>query len=308
LHLNDDESVLSFLKRLLHKLQYHRQNFVSRQSSVEKELEMKIFWLLFFVLICLYIGLYQFLYSIKDDQRERFKGEILPLHYKYEFGGAFEELNLKSKDGGTINAVLFHATKPKGVICFWKGNGGTIKSWSGIVPFYQSLDYDIIIADYREQGKSRGWISLENFYSDAQMIYQFLKGSYDEKQIIVGGFSLGGLIAAHLASVNNPKLVFLIDPSSTTSDFSDRFFQKLYFPFPTLNEFDFAPNADMEKIKSPLIVLVTDNKNSPAHQLKGHLKSQDKFIEVSNSIHSTILYDKKTLDTIAGFLSHSVED
>lgn len=262
----------------------------------------KFFWLLFLAVLCGYIGLYYLLYSIKDDEVKRFKGKLLSLSYKYDFETAFQELNLKTKDGGTINAVLFKVAQPKGVICFWKGNGGMIKDWAAIVPFYQNSGYDVILTDYREQGKSRGNISLKNFYSDAQLIYEFLKSSYDEKQIVIGGYSLGGLIAAHLAAANKPGLVFLIDPSSAASDFSDWLLQKIYFPFPALNEFEFTTDAEMEKINCPIIILATDNKNSLAHQLKVHLKGQDNFIEIGNTSHSTILKDKRTLDAIAELL------
>ena len=262
----------------------------------------KVFRFLFPALIFLYIGLYFFLYLFQDDQQERFKGKIVPLNYNYEFDGAFREVNLKTKDGGIINAFLFKVTQPKGVICFWKGNGGTVQSWAAIVPFYQGLNYDIIITDYREQGKSRGNISLVNFYSDAQIVYDFLKSNYIEKQIIVGGYSLGGLIATRLGAANKPALVFLIDPSSTTSDFSDRFFQKLYFAFPPLNEFNFSIEKDVEKLNSQVVILATDNRNSLAHQLRVHLKSQDKFIEVTNTTHSTIINDKKTLEAIKSLL------
>jgi esterase/lipase len=172
------------------------------------------------------------LYSIQDEQGSRFKGHALPTDFKFSFKERFEELSFQAKDGGTLSGVLFKADSSKGIICFWKGNGGTVKEWAQIAPQFLRLNYYILLTDYRQHGKSKGEISLENFYSEAQLVYDTLKKRYAENRIIIAGFSLGGRIAAHLAASNKPRMTILIDAASNTGDFSDRFFATLYGPFP----------------------------------------------------------------------------
>jgi hypothetical protein len=122
-----------------------------------------------------------------------------------------------------------------------------VKEWAQIAPQFLKLHYDILLTDYREQGKSKGNISLENFYSDAQLVYDALKKRYPEDRIVIAGFSLGGRIAAHLAANNTPRMSLLLDAASATGDFSDRFFATLYAPFPPVTGFTFQTDTDVQK-------------------------------------------------------------
>jgi alpha/beta superfamily hydrolase len=249
--------------------------------------------------VTFYLGTYAFLYSIKDEQGNRFKGHVLPANYAYDFKENFEEISFQAKDGGVLTGVLFKADSSKGVICFWKGNGGTVKEWAQIVPQFLKLQYDILITDYREQGKSKGKISLENFYMDAQLIYNALKERYLESHMIIIGFSLGGRIAAHLAADNTPKMTILIDATSATGDFSDLFLATLYAPFPPVIGFTFQTEMDVHKSKSAVVVIGTDeNATSVSYQIKPFLKEKDMFFEIKGTTHGTILKHEKTQNII----------
>lgn len=64
--------------------------------------------------------------------------------YKYAFQETFEELNFNSKDGGLINSLLFKSDSSRGVICFWKGNGGNLRNWGLAAPLFLRQNYDVI--------------------------------------------------------------------------------------------------------------------------------------------------------------------
>lgn len=128
-----------------------------------------------------YLGLYTYFYSIQDD---RFKSVTLPQDYVFNFQESFEELDFKRQDDGSLSALLFKANNSKGVVCFWKGNGGSLQQWGGIAPRFLKCNYDVMITDYRMHGKSKGDITIDNFYSDSQAIYDFLKKRYPENRII----------------------------------------------------------------------------------------------------------------------------
>ncbi|MDQ3290200.1 MAG: lysophospholipase [Bacteroidota bacterium] len=251
--------------------------------------------------IVTYFGIYGFLQSIKKEQGNIFKGQSLPADYTYSFDTDFEEFNLRAKNGGLLNSLLFKADNSKGVICFWKGNGGTLKNWGEIAPQFLKFNYDILITDYRQHGKSKGNISLENFYSDAQTVYNALKSRYPEDKIVITGYSLGGRIAAHLAADNSPRLTLLIDAASTTGDFSERFFEAMFYPLPSTNSFLFQTEDDIVKAKSPVVIIGTENPNSLSHQLKPLLKSKDAFFEIKGATHENILSHTET-DRIMGNL------
>ena len=271
---------------------------------------MKRRWIKWFliglpVVLAAYVGIYLFLYSIKDQQTKQYRSTSLPSDYKFNFNEPVEELTIKAPQGGLLNALLFKAPQAKGVICFWKGGGGTLANWGLIAPQFLQYGYDVLVTDYRQHGKSKGPISLANFYSDAQTVYDSLKRRYREDQIVICGYSLGGRIAAHLASTNQPKFTFLIDPSSAGGDFSDRFTDLLYYPFPSVNGFTFLTDQDVQKAPNPVIVVSTDNPHSTAYQLKAVLSQHDQLLVISNSTHATILNHPQTRQLLKNLLAGS---
>ena len=268
-------------------------------------IKSKWLWVgLFIVLLC-YAGVYLLLYSGKDEQTARYRSTPLPSDFKYNFSQNTEELNFQTPRAGLLNALLFKAPRAKGVVCFWKGNGGTLANWGAMAPTFLQFGYDVLITDYRQHGKSKGIINLANFYSDAQTVYDSLKHRYREADIIICGYSLGGRVAAHLASANRPKFTLLIDPASAGGDFSDRFTDILYYPFPSVNGFVFPTEEDVQKASSPVVVVSTDNPNSTAYKLKSYLGSNDQFVALAGSTHETILTHSQTRQLIKKLLSNS---
>ena len=270
---------------------------------VTKRRRTKWLWVGFSVVSLCYVGTYLFLYAGRDQQTNRYRSTSLPGNFKYDFSGDVEELNFQTPQAGRLNALLFKVPISKGVVCFWKGNGGTLANWGTMAPTFLQFGYDVLITDYRQHGKSKGHISLANFYSDAQTVYDSLKCRYQEAHIVVCGYSLGGRVAAHLASTNRPKLTLLIDPASAGGDFSDRFTDILYFPFPSVNGFVFDTEADVKKAPSSVVVISTDNTNSTAYKLKSYLGSNDRFVALAGSTHETILTHPETTELIKKLLS-----
>lgn len=232
-----------------------------------------------------YVSLYLYFYSIQDD---RFKSLALPEDYLFKFKEHFEELSFKTKDGGSLNSLLFKAEISKGVVCFWKGNGGTLQQWGLMAPKFLQYNYDVIITDYREHGKSKGSITIENFYSDSQTIFNFLKTRYPENRIIIVGYSLGANIASHLSANNHPLKTILIEPKGK---FRDKYLKILFFPLPDISRFPFRTDLDIQKSIAPVTIIAGTKSDlyGEAIQLKGLLGDNDRFFEIKGADHRTIL-------------------
>ncbi len=237
--------------------------------------------------IVIYIGLYSYFWSIQDD---RFKSVTLSQDHIFTFDGNFEELNFSTKDGGRINSLLFKADSSGSVICFWKGNGGNLAKWGLIAPQFLKHKYDFLITDYREHGKSRGAITMDNFYSDAQAVYDFLKTRYPESRIVLVGYSLGTAIASHLSRGNQPAQTVLIEPRVR---FENKYQDALFFPLPGINRFPFRTDLDIQEAHTPLSI-VTGTKSSiykDAVELKKLLNENDRYFEIPGATHGSILGD-----------------
>lgn len=274
-------------KNLLKRRKYTLHPLIVRYSKLSA---MKKIVLIVVALGALgYTGLYGYFYSIQDD---RFKSRRLEQDYTFDFDGKFEELNFQTKNDGRINSLLFKSDSSKGVICFWKGNGGNLTSWGLIAPRFLKYNYDVMISDYRQHGKSDGDITLDNFYSDSQEVYDFLKTGYSETQIVIIGYSLGTSIASHLAISNRPFRTILIEPREK---FRDRYLETLFFLFPNFNRFAFRTDLDIPRITTP-ITIIAGTKSSllkDALQLKKLLKEDDSYFEINGADHGSILGSKE---------------
>jgi fermentation-respiration switch protein FrsA (DUF1100 family) len=152
-----------------------------------------------------------------------FAPEALPPDFKFTFQERFEELNWPV-DGARINALHFRAAKPKGIVLYFHGNAGSLKSWGDVAPDFTKRGYDIVIPDYRGFGKSTGRIESEKMLlQDAETAYAYVKKTFPENQIILYGRSIGTGIAVHLARTNRPRMVILESPYLSLLDLAARY-------------------------------------------------------------------------------------
>jgi pimeloyl-ACP methyl ester carboxylesterase len=118
-----------------------------------------------------------------------------------------------------LSGVLFHAGSSRGVILYLHGNNDALDKWGGMSHVYTDLHYDLFMLDYRGYGKSEGQIANESqLYSDVQDAYNYLRSIYDERKIIVLGYSIGTGPAAFLAANNHPKELILQAPYFSLPD------------------------------------------------------------------------------------------
>jgi len=141
-----------------------------------------------------------------------FYPEVLPPDFKYSFPSRFEEITLPV-DGAVINALLFKAENPKGVILYFHGNAGNLSGWGEIAPEFTGRGYDVLIPDYRGFGKSSGKLKNEEMlHQDAAAAYNYLKERYAEHRIIIYGRSIGTGMAVYLAKSVMPRFIILETP------------------------------------------------------------------------------------------------
>jgi esterase/lipase len=101
-------------------------------------------------------------------------------------------------------------------ILFYHGNAGNISHRSYMVHLCQLYKLNLIMFDYRGYGRSTGYSNLARLYQDADITASYCELNY--KNLIVWGESLGGGIAAYVASkYKYSKLVL----SSTFSSLDD---------------------------------------------------------------------------------------
>lgn len=152
--------------------------------------------------------------------------ETLPQDFRYSFPGRFEEVNVPV-EGATINALHFQAKDPKGIVLYFHGNAGSLRSWGGIAPDFTRHGWDLFLPDYRGYGKSTGKIRNEKtLHEDAAVLFARVKSLYPPEKIVLYGRSLGTGIAVKLAVVGQPRAVILESPYFSFVDVA-----KFHYPF-----------------------------------------------------------------------------
>jgi len=153
-----------------------------------------------------------FLFGYFFQEKFIFRATQLSNDFEFNFDTNFEEVNLKTSDNETINALHFKLNTPKGVILYFHGNRGDLSRWGKITEWFTQFNYDVFVIDYRNYGKSSGEFNEQKMLSDALLAYDYVKEKYSEDEIIVYGRSLGTTFATKVASVNNPKELILEVP------------------------------------------------------------------------------------------------
>lgn len=214
-------------------------------------------------------------------------------------GGAlrrpWKEVWFTTTDGIRINAWFFPAvtnspsttnpTSKNRVILFSHGNGGNISHRFATYEALLSLGLDVLAYDYRGYGRSDGKPSEEGTLRDALAAHAWLtQQGYQRHQIIAHGESLGGAVAAALASRAPVGGLILQSTFTSLPDIGAELFP--WLPVRTLARIRYDTRSLLPKLTLPLLIL-----HSRADTLIGFHHATNNFAAANSP---------KTLHEIAG--------
>jgi len=243
---------------------------------------------LFLLYIALCVGLYFF------QEHLIFFPQKLDRTHEFYFTEDFEEFTFRTSDGVFLNGLLFKSDSSKGLIFYLHGNAGSLSSWGNVSSAYLALHYDVFILDYRGYGKSEGTISSQNqLFQDNQMIYDVLKKKYQEKDIIILGYSIGTGLASKLASDNSPRKLILQAPYYSLTDMMRQRFS-LISTF--ILKYKFATNEYLKNCKMPIVIFHGDRDdvihNDASLRLKAQFNNSIKLVILKGQGHNGMTENK----------------
>lgn len=237
--------------------------------------------ILFSFLLFLVVGCHQ--------ERMVFHAEQLPQDYNYEFDNPFKEVFIPVNDKVKINGLLFKTENAKGLVFYLHGNAGTLKGWGSIADLYLKNNYDFFIMDYRSFGKSTGKIDKEkDMYNDIQVVYDSIQSqfNYEEKDIVVIGYSIGTGFAAKLTADNHPKQLVLKAPYYSIPNLINQS-AKIVPHF--LVKYKLPTYKYLKEIKVPITIFHGDEDHTipikSSYKLQIFFKSTDSLIVMPGNNH-----------------------
>jgi alpha/beta superfamily hydrolase len=257
-------------------------------------------WILV-IIILLYLCLCVFYYF--SQEKVLFNTSVkLKKEHLFQFSEPFEERYITMPDKKKLNGVLFKAKESKGLILWYPGGRGIIDSIGVDSKIYTDLKYDLFVLNFRGYGKSEGKISSEEqFNQDMQSVYDYFKKEYQEKNIILFGYSVGTGPAAFVASTNNPKMLILQAPYYSMENEAQRAFY--YLPISLLSRYEFPVYSFLQKTKCPVVIIhgEIDDKipaKISSYKLKEFLKPSDQLIILKGQGHNYFLENKEYLNAL----------
>jgi hypothetical protein len=202
-----------------------------------------------------------------------------------DFGLAYEDVWFHTSDKVTLHGWHISAHSPIATMLYCHGNGGNISYGLEHLALLNKLGLEVFTFDYRGFGKSNGTPTEEGTYRDARAAWNYLVGDakVPGKRIVVYGRSLGGAVAAWLASQMTPGALIVENAFISVPEAG----QDIYPIFPSRLMAQFQYNT-LEYIKNThvpvLIIHAKDDRQIPFRHGKALFSAASmpkRFLEIS---------------------------
>jgi len=171
------------------------------------------------------------------------------------WGLDYDDVTLNTADEVQLHGWYLPSPQSEQVLLFFHGNGGNISHRRDSIEIFHRLGLNVLIIDYRGYGQSEGTPDEQGLYQDASAAWRYLtdQKGFANDQILIFGRSLGGAIAARLASGVQARGLILESTLSSARDFARDVFPILSRLI--LTRYDFNTVAYIQHVNYPVLVL-----------------------------------------------------
>ena len=172
-----------------------------------------------------------------------------------DWGMPYEDVSLTTADGVGLHGWYIPRSGAQRVLLFLHGNAGNISHRGDSIAIFRRLGLSVFIFDYRGYGRSGGTPTEAGLYQDAAAAWAYLSETRGlaANEVLIFGRSLGGAVAARLASQVQPGALILESSLSSARDFAQAVFPLLARL--VVVRYDFDTVARLAQVRSPVLVL-----------------------------------------------------
>jgi len=208
-------------------------------------------------------------------------------------GMKYEDVTLVCKDATRLSAWYVPGEPDKEVVLFCHGNAGNISGRVYSLSIFHRLGLSVLIFDYRGYGESQGRPSESGTAEDARAAWDYLVNvrKIDPNRIVVAGRSLGGAVAAHLASERLPGALILEFTFTSVPDAAARLYP--YLPVRPLCRYSYDTLSIIGQIRCPILIVAgkddTMMGQSASRRLYEAAGEPKQFLELSGGHNDAIV-------------------
>lgn len=172
-----------------------------------------------------------------------------------DWGLEYEDVWLQADDGVRLHGWYLPYPGARRVLLFFHGNAGNISHRQDSLEIFHRLGLNVLILDYRGYGRSEGRPSEAGLYRDARAAWDHLVEvrGVAPSDIVLFGRSLGGAVAAQLASQAQPGALILESTFSSARDMAREIYPILSWLI--VRRFDLNTVERLGAVSCPVLVL-----------------------------------------------------
>ena len=173
----------------------------------------------------------------------------------HDWGMSYIDLAIHTEDGLELDGWYVPFANSKQVVLFFHGNAGNMSHRRASLQILHDLGVNVLMVDYRGYGKSEGSPSESGLYLDAMAAWRYLIDEKDfaANDVVIFGRSLGGAVAANLASKVESRGLILESTFSSARDFAHAVMPVISRM--VLMRFGLNTAEAVQQVHSPVLVL-----------------------------------------------------
>ncbi len=187
-------------------------------------------------------------------------------------------MTARDDDGDWISG-LFANGAPDNDVCVihFYGNNETLRASEYVINVLRGRGYSVLMFDYRGYGSSRGKPKESSFYSDAELVYEWLRERHPNLRVVLSGWSVGSAVATYLAeSVNDVHGLVLFSAPTNMVEVVSHIFPPDQIIIEEAMPFRFDTLDRIRRVKCPILLVHGENDTVVPYRMSQELEAAAK--------------------------------
>lgn len=227
-----------------------------------------------------------------------------------EVGLHYESVRIVTADRETLDAWFLPARPERLVLLFFHGNAGNISHRLESLRIFHALGLSVLIFDYRGYGRSTGTPTEDGTYRDALAAWDHLTRDrgIGARRIVLFGRSLGGAVAAWLATQRAPRALIVESSFTSAPDLAAQVYP--FLPARWLTRFRYPTAEYLRAIRCPVLVVHSRDDEiipySHGESLYAAARPPKQMLTLRGGHNDAFVSSGRTyIDGLAGFLGET---